>query len=325
MAPRCAGAALRRAAGTAARACLWPPRPPDGRAGGACSIDTTIEAASTGGLELISLDGKQLTHTQLETLLANLRKAGDSNPVMAISLASNQLTDESCAALRDALRDSAFCPSVLTINLRGNAAITADGHAVLEELCALRPELQVRRAPRCDADHGAGRGVGAPVATCTRSWRLARGASPTGYIPSDVASGPQVSCRGGELGARDDVGLDAFRKGAVISEEEMPHARPSEQWQSLRECLNAVATGEPSTAGSGSLLSRQRTSRLSQVMREICDAVEHETCKQVREGGARPVPDTDAPHERTSPTVADAPRPSTCRKSLWGRSSRRRA
>jgi hypothetical protein len=100
----------------------------------------------------------------------------------------------------------------------------------------------------------------------------------------------QISSRSGEMGALDEVGLEAFRQGAIISEEELPHARPAEQWTALNDCLSeisaAAAREQPpalpaEAAFRGEGRRGMRISQLSQVMREICDAVEHETCKEV--------------------------------------------
>jgi hypothetical protein len=69
-----------------------------------------------------------------------------------------------------------------------------------------------------------------------------------------------------QVGASDDVGLETFKAGAVLTEEEQPHASPSEQWVSLAEALTSGAS----------------ISHTSQVMREISDAVAHELQKEVR-------------------------------------------
>lgn len=70
---------------------------------------------------------------------------------------------------------------------------------------------------------------------------------------------------GGEVGAADEVGLETFKKGAVLEEEQQAHALPGAQWAALQDCLAAGAS----------------ISRTAQVMREICDAVDHEVTKEV--------------------------------------------
>lgn len=69
-----------------------------------------------------------------------------------------------------------------------------------------------------------------------------------------------------QLGGSDDAGLETFKQGAAIPEEEQPHAAPPEQWAALAQCLRS---GVP-------------ISQTAQVMREICDAVAHEVSQAVR-------------------------------------------
>ena len=76
----------------------------------------------------------------------------------------------------------------------------------------------------------------------------------------------QVTTDNEQLGSADDVGMETFKQGAVATEEEQPHASPEEQWAALREGLTSGAT----------------ISAVSQVMREVCDAVGHEVSKEVR-------------------------------------------
>ena len=76
----------------------------------------------------------------------------------------------------------------------------------------------------------------------------------------------QVTTDNEQLGSPDDIGMETFKQGAVATEEEQPHASPQEQWAALREGLDSGAT----------------ISTVSQVMREICDAVGHEVSKEVR-------------------------------------------
>lgn len=52
----------------------------------------------------------------------------------------------------------------------------------------------------------------------------------------------------------------------MLEEEQQAHALPNAQWAVLEECLQTGAS----------------ISRTSQVMREICDAVDHEVTKEVR-------------------------------------------
>jgi hypothetical protein len=73
-----------------------------------------------------------------------------------------------------------------------------------------------------------------------------------------------TSCE--QLGNGEDVGLETFKQGAVLTEEEQPHASPPEQWAALAAALDA---------GGG-------VSGVAQVMREICDAVGHEVQKEAR-------------------------------------------
>eukprot|EP00892_Ulva_mutabilis_P002885 jgi/Ulvmu1/12598/UM092_0028.1 len=74
----------------------------------------------------------------------------------------------------------------------------------------------------------------------------------------------QIALDGAEVGAVDEVGLETFKKGAVLDEELQAHALPGAQWAALEECLRSGAS----------------ISRTSQVMREICDAVDHEVTKE---------------------------------------------
>jgi hypothetical protein len=76
----------------------------------------------------------------------------------------------------------------------------------------------------------------------------------------------QVMTSREQLGKGDDVGLETFKQGAVLTEEEQPHASPCEQWAALAAALDA---------GGG-------VSGVAQVMREICDAVGHEVQKEAR-------------------------------------------
>jgi hypothetical protein len=87
-----------------------------------------------------------------------------------------------------------------------------------------------------------------------------------GIFSNSHQSGVQIMMSDAEVGAPDDVGLETFKAGAVLTEEEQPHALPTEQWASLAEALKA---GAPTT-------------HVSQVMREISDAVAHELQKEVR-------------------------------------------
>ena len=71
---------------------------------------------------------------------------------------------------------------------------------------------------------------------------------------------------GVQLGKGDDVGLETFKLGAVLTEEEQPHASPAEQWAALDGCLREGAA----------------ISSTSAVMREICDAVGREVTREAR-------------------------------------------
>lgn len=84
----------------------------------------------------------------------------------------------------------------------------------------------------------------------------------------------QIARDGAEIGAADEVGLETFKKGAVLEEEQQAHALPSAQWAALEECLQTGAS----------------ISRTSQVMREICDAVDHEVTKEVCSTSPIPLP-----------------------------------
>lgn len=74
----------------------------------------------------------------------------------------------------------------------------------------------------------------------------------------------QIVMDDAQLGSAEDVGLETFKQGAVLPEEEQPHATPAEQWAALAAAL----AGPPSI------------SAISQVMREVCDAVSHEVTKE---------------------------------------------
>lgn len=76
----------------------------------------------------------------------------------------------------------------------------------------------------------------------------------------------QIAYKDREIGAPDDVGLETFKKGAVLGEEEQQHAEPHAQWSALKQCLKEGAS----------------ISQTAAVMREICDAVDHEVTKEVR-------------------------------------------
>lgn len=69
-----------------------------------------------------------------------------------------------------------------------------------------------------------------------------------------------------QLGCADDVGLETFKQGAALPEEEQPHASPREQWSTLAACLPDA----------------EAISQTGKVMREICAAVAHEVVKAVR-------------------------------------------
>ena len=76
----------------------------------------------------------------------------------------------------------------------------------------------------------------------------------------------QITYKDVEIGAPDDVGLETFKKGAILQEEEQKHAEPDAQWAALTKCIRMGAT----------------ISHTAAVMREICDAVDHEVTKEVR-------------------------------------------
>ena len=61
------------------------------------------------------------------------------------------------------------------------------------------------------------------------------------------------------------MGLETFKKGAVLQEEEQKHAEPHAQWEALTNCIRSGASISSTAA----------------VMREICDAVDHEVSKEV--------------------------------------------
>lgn len=75
----------------------------------------------------------------------------------------------------------------------------------------------------------------------------------------------QITFKDKEIGAPDDVGLETFKKGAVLQEEEQKHAEPHAQWEALTACIRDGAS----------------VSHTAAVMREICDAVDHEISKEV--------------------------------------------
>lgn len=76
----------------------------------------------------------------------------------------------------------------------------------------------------------------------------------------------QIMLADAQLGSSDDVGLETFKAGAILTEEEQAHAAPAEQWGALGRAL----------AGGAAI------SHTAQIMREICDAVAHELSKEVR-------------------------------------------
>jgi hypothetical protein len=102
----------------------------------------------------------------------------------------------------------------------------------------------------------------------------------------------QISFKDQEVGAPDDIGLETFKKGAVLAEEEQPHAGPQAQWGALKQCLKEGAS----------------ISQTSAVMREICDAVDHEVAKEVRALQApRPAWSfTSTPHAPQQPLIPRA-------------------
>lgn len=100
--------------------------------------------AETGELELIALDSLYLRTKQLNNLIKRLQRPNASNAVMTISLAYNNLTDDACKSLLDAVTEPTFCPSLLSINVRSNPRITQIGHQCLENITKLRKDVQVR-------------------------------------------------------------------------------------------------------------------------------------------------------------------------------------
>lgn len=94
-------------------------------------------------MELVNLDGCNLTTAGLESVLSALKNDDCSANLMAITLANNQLTDDACSLLLGALRVPTFCPSLLTINLQDNPRLTDQGFAALHEIVSLRTDLQV--------------------------------------------------------------------------------------------------------------------------------------------------------------------------------------
>lgn len=76
----------------------------------------------------------------------------------------------------------------------------------------------------------------------------------------------QITLKAMEIGAPDDVGLEIFKKGAILQEEEQKHAEPDAQWTALTKCIHTGAS----------------ISHTAAVMREICDAVGHEVTKEAR-------------------------------------------
>jgi hypothetical protein len=75
----------------------------------------------------------------------------------------------------------------------------------------------------------------------------------------------QITTLEKEVGPLDDVGLEVFKQGTVVNEEEHTHAIPQAQWATLENYL----------------IEKVSISHLSQVMREICDAVDHEVSREV--------------------------------------------
>lgn len=112
-----------------------------------CSWRAVLAAAASGDDELLVLDGQKLQSHHLAQLLQHLARAGETSGVTAITLADNLLTDDSCAVLCSALRSPEFCPQLISINLAGNAGITALGHAHLQALLPDRPDLKVCPCP----------------------------------------------------------------------------------------------------------------------------------------------------------------------------------
>jgi hypothetical protein len=110
---------------------------------GACRFQAALEAAATGEAELLILDAQCLQTQHLSELVDRLGMTGENSATSALSLEDNFLTDESCLLLRNALKDSTFCPSLISINLTNNQKISALGHAHLKEAILERPDLKV--------------------------------------------------------------------------------------------------------------------------------------------------------------------------------------
>jgi hypothetical protein len=111
-------------------------------------FEEALQLALSDEAELIALDSQHLQSHHLAQLLQALQRKGGASALAVLSLEGNLLTDESCALLRDALQDAAFCPSLLTVNLNGNAGITPLGVESLRESLAERPDLKARPRPR---------------------------------------------------------------------------------------------------------------------------------------------------------------------------------
>lgn len=112
-------------------------------------LDGVLSSISRGMAELVKLDSMGLTSSSFERVLEVLAGQNAGATVMTISLLDNGLDDEACRQLLTALKSPQFCPSLLAINLQGNAGITSEGFAMLNEAVMIRPELQVCIITKC--------------------------------------------------------------------------------------------------------------------------------------------------------------------------------
>lgn len=182
---------------------------------------------------------------------------------MTLVLSNNRISDAGCIALATALAESAFCPQLLSLDLRGNARVSDAGIRILvRTLPAQYPTV-------------------AAVCTCAlvRAHDLERQTGPSSInqgcpvLQKDATlARPNLQAwTGTTTGAQDPdaENMEEVFKQVTLQEESMESvAQPSEQWDALRVALRCMG---PSAC-----------SRISEVMHDITDSVTNELVKEVR-------------------------------------------
>jgi len=87
-----------------------------------------LDDASKGREEMITLDACHLRNSQLNKLIARL--AGNKQ-LITLVLSNNSLSDDACKALNSALSDAAWCPDLMSVDVRGNGNMTEEGLKLL--------------------------------------------------------------------------------------------------------------------------------------------------------------------------------------------------